>query len=176
MSLFSDLARVNDEQDFDVVVHLVEVHVEPFDVEVVLQLIDDCPRLLPLLPHASHHRIGGHAEKGQGTENAHDGFVGRHHAGNRARDVVFEKTLAVWRQERDGLLLIEQADRQAHVKAFPVGEHLALDTIQLCRVFGIRVRLRVILFDNDLAAGRLAILGQQILDPLCISLEIDAFG
>ena len=51
-------------EDFDVFVDLVDIHGDALHSEVVFQLIDDHPGLLPLLTHARHHRVGRHAENG----------------------------------------------------------------------------------------------------------------
>ncbi len=105
-----DVAGLDDDEHFDVVIDGGGGEGNFFDGEILFQFADEGPGFLGLLAHLTHHH-GIHlgAEEREGAHDADGGAGGIHDAGDGAGDVVFEEALAVGAEPGQGDLFIEHA-------------------------------------------------------------------
>ena len=137
----ADVARVDEQQDVDVLVDRLRRHGDRLHVEVALQLVGEHPGLGALARHRvealAQHRQRAHQRRSSGRSAMATRAM--------ARDqVVLEQPLALRREHRDRLLAVELAHREAEVELLAREQLLRLDAVELRRVLLLGVGLRVV--------------------------------
>jgi len=126
-----DVARVDDQQDVDVLRYFRHAERDLHHFEIALQL--GCEH--PGLGRLAGHRIEARAEHRRSGHDPDLRLLAAAHPRNRARQIVFDQAFAPRTDIRNRLLAVELADRDAEIEHVAVGELLRLDAVELRRVF-----------------------------------------
>ena len=168
-----DPFRMNQHQHLHLVGDFVRGHLDRLHRVVVLHLRDECPRLLPALPHPHHHRVRRLSVDRQRAHHADHRLFRRRHARDGAGEIVFQQPLAVGREKSERLFLVEHRHAHAEIHALAVGRRLAFDAVELCRILGVRIRLGIELLDFDVSVRRLPVFAEQVFHALRVAFQKD---
>ena len=176
LRLVRNILRMNDHQHLHVVLNVLRAHLDALNVEVLLQLINQRPGGHALLAHLHHHGVGRRpAKNGQGTHDAERWFFGREHPRNGPGQIILQLPFAVGLEKRNGDPFIGKADRETEVVAIAAGQLLGFESIQACGILGVRVRLWIVFFDDEIFPGNLFVFLEQVFDFARVAFQEDGF-